>query len=106
LIDVTESIPTLFSGLIVTVLGYLIRYRGWTFLVAGYDQETSSVPDEAVAEIAGSTILRIGIATIVLGGLNFYYDTPSYVYVFFAIGVLLAAGRLLYRLNTHEESVD
>jgi hypothetical protein len=102
---IKDSIGVL-SGLIVTLFGYLIRYRGWTFLVAGYDRSTSSVPDEAVAKIAGSTALRIGIATLVLTSLNIVYETPGYVYILFVIVVLLAVGRLLYRLNTYQESPD
>lgn len=74
--------------------------------MAGYDQATSSLSPETVAEIAGSMILRIGIATIVLASLEFFYVIPVYVYILFAIGILLASGRLVYRLNTYEESTD
>lgn len=96
-----EVITGLVSGLFTTLIGYLIKFHGWTSLVAGYDQFFSSVPEEAVAEIAGGTTLRIGVAILVLVCLGFFFIIPDYVYIIFAFGMLLAVGRLLYRLNTY-----
>jgi len=87
-------------GALLVVLGYLIRFRQWTFLVAGYD-ETSRLPDDAVANIAGNTVLRIGLATIGLGAVFALADPPSYLPVVFGAAVLLAVVRLLYRLRTY-----
>ena len=37
-------------GSVVALAGALIRFRGWTFLVAGYDA-SSPLPDDVVADI-------------------------------------------------------
>ncbi|QGX93757.1 hypothetical protein EI982_02595 [Haloplanus rallus] len=47
------------AGILLLILGVLIRSRGWLFLLAGYD-ESASVPDDVIQNIAGNTVLRIG----------------------------------------------
>lgn len=69
-------------GALLTVVGALIKFRQWTFLLAGNDK-TSPVPDGVVAEIAGNTVLRIGLAGIALGVLIAAVDTPSYLPLIF-----------------------
>ncbi len=87
-------------GALFVVLGYLIKFRGWTFLLAGYDS-TSPIPDDVIADIAGNTVLRIGIAALILGAVITLADTPSYLPTIFEAAVLLAVARLLYRLHTY-----
>jgi hypothetical protein len=87
-------------GALLVVLGGLIKYAGWTFLLAGYDQ-TSAVPDEFVANVAGNTILRVGLATVAVGAIVTVADPPSFVLILFTVIVFLAVARLVYRLNTH-----
>jgi len=87
-------------GALLVVLGYLIRFRQWTFLVAGYD-ETSRLPDGAVANIAGNTVLRLGLATLGLGVVFALADPPAYLPLVFGVVVLVAVVRLLYRLRTY-----
>ncbi|WP_240728566.1 class I SAM-dependent methyltransferase [Halobellus limi] len=57
----SKTVEWLVAGGHLTVLGALIRFRGWTFLLAGYD-ETSRVPDDVAQQVAGNTVLRVGIA--------------------------------------------
>lgn len=87
-------------GAVLVVAGALIKFRGWTFLLAGYD-ETSPVPDDVVADVAGNTVLRIGLAGLALGVVIAVADTPSYLPLVFSAVILLAVARLLYRLHTY-----
>ncbi|WP_311172291.1 hypothetical protein [Halobellus ordinarius] len=56
----------LVAGGLLTVLGVLIRFRGWTFLLAGYD-ETSRVPDDVVQQTGGNTVLRVWLTVFAFG---------------------------------------
>jgi len=94
------AIEFLGAGAFLLVLGYLIRFREWTFLLAGYD-ETSPVPSEVAASVAGNTVLRLGLAAVVVGGAFAVADPPAYLSGVFAALVVLEIGRLLYRLNTY-----
>ncbi len=96
----SEALQWLAVGLLLTVLGALIRFRGWTFLVAGYD-ETSPVPEDVVASVAGNTVLRIGLAAVALGALIALTDVPSYLPLVFAAVIVVAVARLIYRLRTY-----
>lgn len=96
----TIAIDWLAVGTVVAVAGGLVKYIGWTFLLAGYD-ETSPVPDDVVADIAGNTILRIGLATIAFGVIVSVADVPSYLPLVFEGAILVAVMRLLYRLHTY-----
>lgn len=92
------------SGLLVTLLGALIKFAGWTWLLAGYSESTSSVPDDVVQDIAGNTILRIGIAVLVVGVLASVTELPPYLDLIVGAVIVLAVLRLLYRLNTWSPS--
>lgn len=87
-------------GVLLTIVGVLIKFRGWTFLLAGYDK-SSSIPDDVVANIAGNTVLRIGVAVLVLGAVMAVTDIPSSLLAIFGVIVLVAVVRLIYRLNTY-----
>lgn len=96
----STALQWLSAGLVLLTAGALIKFRGWTFLLAGYD-ETSPVPDEVVANVAGNTILRIGIAAIALGVLIATIDIPSYLPVVFGGIIFLAVVRMIYRIRTY-----
>lgn len=96
----TIAIEWLAVGAVLTVAGSLIKFLGWTFLLAGYD-ETSSVPDEVISDMAGNTVLRIGLATIAFGIIASIVDIPSYLPLVFELVILIAVLRLLYRLHTY-----
>lgn len=97
----SRAVDALAGGTLVLALGYLVKFRGWTFLVAGYSESTSPVPDDVVADMVGSTLLRVGVATLALGGLFAAADPPAYLGAVFAVAIVLAVARLLYRLNTY-----
>jgi hypothetical protein len=94
------AIEWLTSGVAVTVLGVLIKFAGWTWLLAGYSESTSPVPDDVVQDMAGNTILRVGIAVFVFGVLASVTTLPSYLELVVGAVILLAVLRLVYRLNT------
>ncbi|WP_081927086.1 hypothetical protein [Halobellus rufus] len=93
------AIEWLASGALVTIFGALIRFAGWTWLLAGYSESTSSVPDDVVQDVAGNTILRVGIAVVVFGIIESLTTPPSYLGIVVGIAILLAVLRLIYQLN-------
>jgi len=93
------AVEWLASGALVAALGGLIRFAGWTWLLAGYDEATSPVPDEAVRKTAGNTVLRVGLAVLGVGVLATVAELPPYVEPAVGAAILLAVLRLLYRLN-------
>lgn len=98
------ALEWLASGLFVTVLGALIKFAGWTWLLAGYSESTSPVPDDVVQDLAGNTILRVGIAVFVVGVLASVTDLPPYLNAVVGAAIVVAVLRLLYRLNTWSSS--
>ncbi|WP_436931396.1 hypothetical protein [Halosimplex halobium] len=96
----SPAVGTAAVGVVALVVGALVRYRGWTFLVAGYD-ETSPIPEDVVAEMAGSTVLRVGVATVALGVVEAVTTPPDYLGTIFGLAVAVAVARLVYRLNTY-----
>jgi hypothetical protein len=95
-----RALQWLGAGALVALLGVLIKFVGWTWLLAGYSESTSPVPDEVVRDIAGNTVLRIGIALLGIGALAAVTDLPSSLNLVVAAVVVLAVARLVYRLNT------
>lgn len=85
-------------GVGTVFVGYLIRFRGWTFLVAGYDR-TVGVDDELVADVVGSMVLRVGLATLAVAALAAFGSLTDLVELVFVAAVLLEVGRTVYRLN-------
>jgi len=93
------SLPWLAAGILLLILGVLIKFRGWLFLLAGYD-ESSSIPDNVVQDIAGNTVLRVSIAALVVGVLMSVMNPPSYLDLLVGIVIILDMLRMIYRLNT------
>lgn len=86
-------------GGLLTIAGALIKVRGWTFLLAGYD-ETAAIPDDVVQDIAGNTVLRVGLVVFAIGTLASVTNPPSYLDVLIGAGIVLAVLRMIYRSNT------
>lgn len=95
----SEALEWLAVGCLLTSAGALIKFRGWTFLLAGYD-ETATVPESVVQDVAGNTVLRVGIAVFVVGILESVTNPPSSLVVLVEAAIVLEVVRLLYRLNT------
>jgi hypothetical protein len=87
------------AGGLVAIAGALVKFRGWTFLLAGYDT-TSPVPDDVVQDMAGNTVLRIGIAVFTFGLLASVTGVPSYLNPLVEAAIVLDVLRMIYRLNT------
>jgi hypothetical protein len=94
------AIEWLAAGGIVVVFGTLVKFVGWTWLLAGYSESTSPVPDDVVQDMAGNTLLRVGIAVTAFGVIASVTDVPSYLSLLIEATILVAVLRLLYRLNT------
>jgi len=98
------AVEWLAVGGLLTVVGALIRFRGWTFLLAGHDG-TSPVPDDVVRDVAGNTVLRVGIAVFTFGVLATWTNPPPYLGALVGAVIVLDVLRLLYRLNTWSPQV-
>ncbi|MHB9288641.1 hypothetical protein ACKVMT_16540 [Halobacteriales archaeon Cl-PHB] len=88
------------AGALVTALGALIKFAGWTWLLAGYSESTSPVPDDVVRDVAGNTVLRVGVGVLVVGLSAVVWEPPRYLGLVVGAVILLAVGRMIYRLNT------
>jgi len=93
------SLEWLAVGCLLTIAGALIKFRGWTFLLAGYD-ETAPVPESVVQNGAGNTVLRVGIAVFIVGILESVTNPPSYLGVLVGAVIVLDVLRMIYRVNT------
>lgn len=87
-------------GTVLVLVGGLVKYRQWTFLLAGHNGQ-SAVPETVIAEMAGNTVLRIGIATAAFGVLASVTTPPGYLSAIVGLAIAAAVVRLLYRLNTY-----
>jgi len=75
------------SGVFIGGLGYLIRYRGVTGLIAGYDADR--VTDEAaLADLIGGVVLVLGGVHVAFG-LGLFVFTPD---LFYWSGYLVVMG--------------
>jgi len=99
LASTSSALEWLAVGGLLTLAGALIRFRGWTFLLAGYD-ETSSISDDVVRGVAGNTVLRVGIAVFAVGLLASVTNLPSYLGLAVGALVVLDVVRMVYRVNT------
>jgi len=99
LASTSSALEWLAVGGLLTLAGALIRFRGWTFLLAGYD-ESSSVPDDVVRDIAGNTVFRVGIAVSAVGVVASVTNLPSYLGLAVGALVVLDVVRMVYRVNT------
>jgi len=95
----SEALEWLAVGGLLIIAGVLIKFRGWTGLIAGYD-ETSTVPDDVVQDAVGNTVLRVGIAVFVFGILVSVMTLPSYLGLLVGAVIVLDVLRLVYRVNT------
>jgi hypothetical protein len=99
LASTSSALEWLAVGALLTLAGALIRFRGWTFLLAGYD-ESVSVPDDVVRGVAGNTVFRAGIAVFAVGVLAPVTDPPSSLGLVVGLLVVLDVVRTVYRVHT------
>lgn len=94
------ALEWLVAGTLLVLAGALVKFRGWTFLLAGHDS-TAAVPEAVVADVAGSTVLRVGIATAALGAVMLQTELPSRLRLLFGALVVVAVLRMVYRVRTY-----
>lgn len=90
-------------GAPLTVVGYLVRARGWTAPLAGYE-EASALPDEVVANVVGMAALRIGLMAVGVGAFVALADAPRYLTPIVAAAIVLSAGQTARRLRKSSRS--
>jgi hypothetical protein len=95
-----SGVATIVVGVGILILGYLIKFRGWTFLLAGYDPDAIT-DEDAVADLAGGTIMRISIAVIVFGAITATGTTTPVLETIFGVVILVAVARLIYRMRKY-----
>lgn len=100
---VLQSPEALLAGFAILILGYLIKYQEWTFLIAGYDASTE-VPKSLAANIVGNLAIRVGVATMLFGVFAAVTSIPQAVAFAFAALIFLTVARAIYRLQTYQAS--
>jgi hypothetical protein len=86
------------AALVVTYLGYRIRYRGDVVLIAGYDADRVT-DEEGLAGLVGGVTVALGLAHVGFGlGLlvappNLAFWTVYLVVLFAGLGVVQVRGR-------------
>lgn len=99
------SLPESGVGIVGIAIGffiprYLIKFRGWTFLLAGHN--SNNVTDEgAVADLGGKTMFLVGIITLVYGGLTIIGRSPPLVESLVAIVTLFVVRQYVYRVRRY-----
>ncbi|MFC7141178.1 hypothetical protein ACFQMA_15240 [Halosimplex aquaticum] len=86
------------TGVALVVVGYLVRFHGWTFLIAGFDRTSAADPD-AVGDVVGSAVIRVGVAVGVVGGLTVAGHGSDVLDLALTAAVVLVVARTLYRVN-------
>ncbi|WP_217907007.1 DUF3784 domain-containing protein [Candidatus Nanohalobium constans] len=80
---------TLAAGLFIAALGILIRYRGATSLIAGFDLEKIS-DEEGLSNFIGLNAVYVASLTIVIGLIEYsQFQSKIYWYIYTAAVVLL-----------------
>lgn len=100
---VLDTPGTIFVGVGLLVLGSLIRFRQWTFLIAEYNESTD-IPRAVAATLVGNFFLRVGIVALVFGYVLTQAYASPWLAPLFGILVTLDTGRLVYRFSTDERT--
>lgn len=88
------------TGTVVLLFAYLIRFQGWTFLIAGYDG-TSTVSESAAATVVGNMLFRVAVGSFVVALLGAVGAVPwDLLGVGFSVLVGIDIGQAIVRLNT------
>ncbi|WP_049971841.1 DUF3784 domain-containing protein [Haladaptatus cibarius] len=92
---VDRLILTLTSGLFVVVLGALIKYKGMSKLIAGYDPD--EVADEqGLNNFIGTNAILVGVLTMVVGIVDYLGVFENIVWIAFGVIVVIFAGRMIF----------
>jgi hypothetical protein len=94
----------LVAGALLLALAYLIRGRGWTFLVAGHD-EGSAISERVIATSVGNLALRVGVLSVLAGLFAPRLET-RYLGPVIAGLIVLDTALVLYRLNAGDRAPE
>ena len=81
---------TVATGLVLLLVAYLVRERGWTSLVAGVRNGGLPFPDWT-AEVVGAYTAVVGAGTVALGALASVGAAPAVLETTFAAVVAVSA---------------
>lgn len=95
----------LLIGIVTLLLGYLIKYQEWTFLIAGYD-DSSRVPKHVAADIVENFAIRVGIAVASFGAIVAVASVPEAIILACVAIIVLGTPRVIYRLHTLSPSAS
>ncbi|ELZ08410.1 hypothetical protein C479_13763 [Halovivax asiaticus JCM 14624] len=83
------------AGLLVFILGALIKYAGMVELVAGYDPDTVT-DDEALANVVGTNVIAVGVLGLGCAAVLVLEPTASSVgWLVFTLGTVFFAVRAI-----------
>lgn len=92
----------LLTGLMLIGLGYLIKYKGWSSLIAGYNtsskEEKAKYDVEALCSFMGKFMFVLG-GILVLAGVAAYYKVSWIVSISWIVFAVISIGSLIY-MNT------
>lgn len=91
---------TIIAGIAILIAGYLIKFQGWTFLLAGHNPDNVS-DEDALADLAGGTVLRVGIVVLILGGLIATGLATPILKIVVGIAVVIMIARYIYRAREY-----
>jgi len=85
----TSRIVAIAIGLFVVFMGYLIKYKKKLFFIAGYNRWTSETVNdeqkEKLAKLIGNICILIGLATILMTFLDYYFASVIFEWIFAAV---------------------
>jgi len=91
------------TGLAVAGIGALIRFGGYTSLIAGYDPERVT-DEDAVARAVGTGIIAVGALTVLAGLATGYAgDDANWVWPLYVVVVLVLLVRMVSAARRHTE---
>ena len=91
---IDRLIVTLTSGLFVVVLGILIKYKGMSKLIAGYDPD--EVADkQGLDNFIGTNAIFVGILTMVVGIVDYTGFFEDIVWIAFVVILFVLIGRMV-----------
>lgn len=83
-------LTTVAAGAFIGILGLLIRYKGATSLIAGFDSEKIS-DEEGLSEFIGLNALYVAALTIIVGLIDYSrFQNQVFWYIYTAAVLLLA----------------
>jgi hypothetical protein len=101
----TSALVTVSSGVLIAVLGVLIRYYGMVELIAGYDPEAVT-DEEGLAAFVGTYTLLIAGLTVATGVAVFLqlFESSTILWSAYGFAVALLTVRLVVGAQQYSES--